>query len=147
MSRNTKTIVVPSEPTTGLLVSMCLRDDHAFAMPVRSIGPFEVGLDDGQRRERLEAMRAAHAMALATGEAAGPGLVRLPVTPTNEAVAAICAALGHSIASSARQVYEEIVGKGFYSPEREGDYARVMDARVPADGDREAACHPANRPE
>lgn len=128
--------VVPASPTPGLLVSMCMRDDHAFAAPLQEWGAFRFGLTDEQREERVAAMRAAYSMVAATGEDVGPGLVRLPLRPTDDALAAICAALGHSLESGARQVYEEIVGEGFYSPEREASYARVVRAAAagPAGG-------------
>jgi hypothetical protein len=67
-------VVVPKEPTKGLLTSMAIRHDHGFF----------AGYTDDEREAVLRSMR---------------------------------------------QLHEEVVGTGFYSPEREDDYLAVLAAR------------------
>lgn len=81
-------VLVPVEPTPGVLMSMALRSDHALAFP-------------GHYDHKL---------------------LRYPGAPTHQQ--RLDSALG-----LARSHYEEVVGAGFYSTEKEADYAAMLAAR------------------
>lgn len=76
-------VMVPKEPSIGLLTSMAIRDDHALAIPGAYDQPFysNSGITHADRLK--------------------------------------------SAIRSMRQIYEEVVGSGFYSPEREEYYLQI----------------------
>lgn len=79
-------VVVPREPTRGLLISMALRMDHAFGAPEQEPIPgMKLGHTDSYREVVLRDLAKA---------------------------------------------YEEVVGDGFYAPERE-EYYRAMISAAP----------------
>lgn len=60
--------IVPQDPSRGLLISMALREDHAFTAPVQELFPGVVfGLTDQQREARLRDMRKVHEEVVGTG--------------------------------------------------------------------------------
>lgn len=88
-------VVVPREPTPGLLMSMALRADHALGMP---------------------------------GYYDQPLIARKGVTHARRLELAL---------AEARKMHEEVVGSGFYAPEREGFYFAMLpsaDARDDGEG-------------
>jgi len=70
--------VVPVKPPRGLLVSMALRQNHAFMLDRDPADPLSAGVDPSHREATL---------------------------------------------SSMAQLYEEVVGEGFYAPDKEARYA------------------------
>lgn len=72
-------VVVPKEPPRGLLISMAIRDNHAF---------------------------------LVTPHTFENGIITSGVNPEHR----------ESVLSSMRQLYEEVVGTGFWSHERDAGY-------------------------
>ncbi|MCO7494753.1 hypothetical protein [Stenotrophomonas maltophilia] len=81
-------VLVPVEPTPGLLMSMAIRRDHALGCPgYYDLDMFTAGGHVGHQRI-LEA-----------------------------------------VISEARKQHEEVVGAGFYSPDKEASYAAMLAAR------------------
>lgn len=82
-----RAIVLPKEPSSGLLMSMAIRYDHGLGVPgFYDSLPIQLGVTHAQRLE---------------------------------------SALG-----TMRQLYEEVSGYGFYSPEREDQYAKMVPLTV-----------------
>lgn len=81
-------VLVPVEPTPGLLMSMAIRGDHALGCP---------GYYDQE-------------MFKAAGHVSHHRTLEVAI-------------------SEARKQHEEVVGAGFYSPEREAGYAAMLSAR------------------
>lgn len=76
-------VMVPKEPSEGVLVSMAIRYDHGLGVPGYYDHPLFGGENGGHKR-RME-----------------------------------------STVAKMRQLYEEVVGAGFYSREREEEYAAI----------------------
>lgn len=81
-------VLVPVEPTPGLLMSMAIRSDHALGCP---------GYYDQE-------------MFTAGGHVGHQRILEVAI-------------------SEARKQHEEVVGTGFYTPEREAGYAAMLAAR------------------
>lgn len=76
-------VMVPKEPSEGVLVSMAIRYDHGLGVPGYYDQPL-FGAENGGHKRRME-----------------------------------------STVAKMRQLYEEVVGAGFYSREREEEYAAL----------------------
>lgn len=91
-------VLVPREPTPGLLMSMALRYDHGLGMP-GYYDDIQQMLPEGHPEKGITHAR------------------RLESTLT-----------------TMRQLHEEVVGAGFYKPEREASYAAMGEAKPPVQG-------------
>lgn len=132
-ARNPTTIRVAATPTIGLLVSMCMRQDHGFfAATPEADGSLRMWLTEAERSARMDAMRAFHAAALAHGEPGPDGTVILRARPGPSIYQAM-ASYADGNATTASQLWEELSGRGFWSPERDAGYAAGLRTEAVAD--------------
>lgn len=119
-------VAIGADPTPGLLVSMCIREDHGFlgATP-QPDGSLRDWLTDGERRDRIGRMRGFHTIATsAFGERQADGTVSVPRRPPTAAKRLLGKLVGNE--GTGCQLWEEIVGEGFWSAGREARYAAHM---------------------
>lgn len=133
MQRNPR-VSIAAEPSGGLLVSMCMRQDHGFLaatpLPDGSLRPW---LDEDERRKRIAAAREFHRLAsTAYGEVVEDGRVSIPRTLPAAAKQSFGRLVGDAV--TAGQVWEEMAGQGFWSPENDARYALHMPSVVPQGG-------------
>lgn len=141
--KETATFHVSFEPSQGLLVSMALRYDQAFALEIPEA--FGLGQSWGSaklgrrvwRYSVISLLRETYALLLALeGKHEGPGGIYLPSRIKVSSTRLVCSywrMRGHELSEICPPRFmEEIIGKGHWSPSREQEYAFLVPSKEPA---------------
>jgi hypothetical protein len=115
-----KTVIIDANPSKGLLISMCMRDNHAFCINLPGYS-----LTEAEREAEIEHMRMLHQAVIGIGEKLENGKVKIPTRIPQE-YRLILMEIFNGCEITLEQVYEEISGEGFYSVKKEIPYQSML---------------------